>query len=178
MKTLIKYKIIGSFVILLLSVLVHFTYNFLECDLTAIFFPVNESIFEHMKMLFTSYMLFTIIECFFYKKKKLEVNNIIFNGLVTSFICIFTFLLLFLPFYYRFGENMVYIISMEFVAIAVSQFVSYYILSHKDLKLRNVSIFLIIVAYVLFGYFTYNPVINDFFFDPLNEKYGLNTYPL
>lgn len=176
MKQIIKHKILSTFIIFLISVIVHFGYNLLKCDLIALFFPVNESIWEHMKMLFTSFIIFGFIE--FYFRKKLNINNIVFNALITSFITIFTFLLMFLPFYYRFGENFVVTIIMEFIAIGISQIISYFILTHKSLKLDKISIIFIIICYIIFGYFTYKPPLTDFFFDPKNEKYGINIYTL
>ena len=178
MNKIIKYKILSTIFIFLLTVIVHFGYNVLKCDLTAIFFPVNESIWEHMKMLFTSFIIYGVIEYFINKYKGLKLNNIVFNALVTSFITIFVFLIMFLPFYYRFGENFVITIIMEFISIAISQIISYFILTQKRFNLDKISIVLIIVCYIIFGYLTYNPPLNDFFFDPKNEKYGINTYQL
>ena len=31
-------------------------------------------------------------------------------------------------------------------------------------------------TYIIFSYLTYNPPKVEFFFDPLEEKYGINTY--
>ena len=53
-----KKIILSSFIIFILSTLFHSLYNYLPCFLTSIIVPVNESIFEHMKMIFL-YVLFT-----------------------------------------------------------------------------------------------------------------------
>lgn len=176
MKRLFKFKILATFGIFILTFLTHFGYDLIKCDLTAIFFPVNESIFEHMKMLFTTFIIYSVIEYFIFKRKDVSVNNFIFSYLITGVMVIGIFLILFLPFYYRYGENMTYTIIMEFVAIALSQLISYYILSQKPLKLEKISIVLIIIIFIVLGYLTYNPIICDFFFDPTNEKYGINVY--
>ena len=74
-----KVKIIGVFVIMVLSVLCHFLYEWNNNFIFSILFPVNESIFEHMKLIATPVFLYGIFEYFYYKKK-----NIIFNNLLLS----------------------------------------------------------------------------------------------
>ena len=51
-KKKIWFYIIGTF---LLAFPFHFGYDILPNQVSAIFFPVNESIWEHMKMLFTTF---------------------------------------------------------------------------------------------------------------------------
>ena len=46
-----KIKIIGFFIMMCLSFLSHFMYEWCDNFLFSIFFPVNESIWEHMKLL-------------------------------------------------------------------------------------------------------------------------------
>ena len=64
-----KKIILSSFIIFILSTLFHSLYNYLPCFLTSIIVPVNESIFEHMKMIFTSYMFYLLIKILFNKNK-------------------------------------------------------------------------------------------------------------
>ena len=45
-----KIKIIGFFIMMCLSFLSHFMYEWCDNFLFSIFFPVNESIWEHMKL--------------------------------------------------------------------------------------------------------------------------------
>ena len=63
-----KKIILSSFIIFILSALFHSLYNYLPCFLTSIIVPINESIFEHMKMIFTSYMFYLLIKILFNKK--------------------------------------------------------------------------------------------------------------
>ena len=79
---------------------------------------------------------------------------------------------------YKMGENMVITIFILFIAIMIGQILSYFILN-KEIKfkyLNVVSIISIIIIYIIMAYFTYNPLKVDFFFDPIDEKYGINTY--
>ena len=70
-----KIKIISSIGIFLLCFLFHFLYNWFPSSLTAIFFPVNESIWEHMKLLFSAVIFFGIIEYIILQKFKISYNN-------------------------------------------------------------------------------------------------------
>ena len=84
---------------------------------------------------------------------------------------------MFLPIYYKIGENMLITIGIMLVAIIISQVISYYILKTKDFdKLNIISLILIIITYIVFAYLTYYPLKNELFFDIKEEKYGLNNY--
>ena len=54
-------KILSVFGIFLLSFITHNGYDIFPNTLTSFFFPVNESIFEHMKMIYTDYIIWSII---------------------------------------------------------------------------------------------------------------------
>ena len=61
-----KIKTIGVYVIFVLSFISHFMYDILPNPLFSILFPVNESIWEHMKLLVTPVLIFSIIEYIVY----------------------------------------------------------------------------------------------------------------
>ena len=70
-------KKIKIFIILLsfiLSFPIHFIYDLFPCFLTSIIAPVNESIWEHMKIIYTSILLSSIIEYFIFKSKQLYLK--------------------------------------------------------------------------------------------------------
>ena len=60
--TLKRSRIISTIGIFLLCFLFHFLYEWLPSSITAIFFPVNESIWEHMKLLFSAVVFYGIID--------------------------------------------------------------------------------------------------------------------
>lgn len=172
-----KLLTINIFIIFIITFLVHFAYDIFSIDLFAIFFPVNESIFEHLKMIYSSFLISGIIEYFILKKYNIQYNNFTFNLLTTALSCIICFLIIWLPIYYRIGENIIITILILFISICISQIIAYYILTSNHNKVLNyISLPLMIIISIIFAYFTYNPMINDFFFDPIKEKYGINTY--
>ena len=172
-----KIKIISTIGIFILCFLTHFIYTLFPNDVFAIFFPVNESIWEHMKMLYTTILLYGIIEYFLILKFNIKTNNYLLNLFITSIISIPLYLVIFLPIYYKFGENMIITLTILFIVIAIINYLSYYLLKIKEIKYSNIlSITLIIITYIIFGYLTYNPIKNDLFFDTEEEKYGIDDY--
>lgn len=172
-----KTKIISVFVIFGLMSLFHFAYQFLPNTLFAILFPVNESIFEHMKLIFSTFIIYGIVDYILLTKFKLPKNNFFLNILISALACIGIFLIIWLPIYYKTGENMIITLIVLFISIVFSQIISYYILNSINKKLLNyISIIVIIFIMTIFAYFTYYPLFNEFFFDPTKEKYGINIY--
>lgn len=172
-----KSRFISTIGIFLLCFLFHFIYEWLPSSITAIFFPVNESIWEHMKLLFSAIIFYGIIDYIILQKLKIKYNNFFTSLFVSAITIIPIYLIMFLPVYYKIGENMVITIGIMLIAIIISQVISYYILKAKDFdKLNIISLILIIVSYIIFAYLTYNPIKNDLFFDTQEEKYGINNY--
>lgn len=176
---LTRTKIASTIIIFLLCFLTHFGYDVFKNSITSIFFPVNESIWEHMKMLYTAIILNGLIEFLIIKKFKVKSNNFLLSLFVSSAISIPIFLVLYLPFYYKIGPKMFLNIAILLLTIILVEIVAYYIQKRNNIKLNNiVPIILIIIIYVVFGYLTYHPIENEIFFDKMNEKYGLNIYRL
>lgn len=170
-------KVIAVFGIFILCFPFHFMYDFFSNTLFSIFFPVNESVFEHMKMLFSAIIVYGIFDFMFLKFFHQKRDNFLASLFVSASLSIPIFLIIYLPFYYLIGENMPLNLICLFIAIGISQIISYLVLKKDNLiKLNVVSVVGIVLVYIIFGFLTYYPPIFDLFYDPLNEKYGINTY--
>lgn len=166
--------IIGTF---LLCFLCHFLYEWFPNSLFAIFFPVNESIWEHMKMIFTSIILYGIIDYIILYKFNIPYHNFFLNLFLKAFLSVPIYLAIYLPIYYKIGENMIINISLLLLIIIIVEIIGYYILKLKECKIANyLSIVFIIASYIVFGYLTYHPLKCELFFDTKDEKYGINIY--
>lgn len=170
-----KLKIIAAISIFALCFLTHFGYTLMPGIITSFFFPVNESTFEHMKMIYTTIIIWTIIEYIIIKKQSLIVNNIFFNGFLTGFINIIIFLILYLPIRHILGEQMIITFILLFISIILTQVISYYLLKTKPLLNNKLAIILIIIGFIILATFTYKPLHNDLFYDAQEEIYGLPT---
>ena len=173
-----RIKIIDIFGIFGLTFIIHFLYQFIPNTFTAMFSPVNESIWEHQKLLFTSVIFYGIIDYLLLKKFKIKYNNFYIALFASALLIIPAFLTMYLPLYFKIGQGMFMNIFIMFIAIVISQYISYKILSTKnDSYSKNlISIGLIGVCFIVFSYFTYYPIKTKLFFDTEEEKYGINNY--
>lgn len=175
--TLKNSRIISTIGIFFLCFLFHFIYEWLPSTLTATFFPVNESIWEHMKLLFSAVIFYSIIDYIILQKFNIKYNNFFTSLFVSALTIIPIYLVMFLPIYYKIGKNMIITIGIMLIAIIISQAINYNILKLKDCdKINVVSLILIILSYIVFAYLTYYPIKNELFFDIMEEKYGINNY--
>lgn len=168
-----KIKIISIFTTLIITTISHFMYDLFPNTLFSIFFPVNESIWEHMKMLYTSFLINGILEYFIIKKTNIKVNNLIFNSFISSILSIIIYLIIYLPFYYTIGNNEIVIFTTLILDIIIVNIISYFILKNKELNLKKISIILIIITYIIMIYLTYKPPKFSLFIDPVTNTYGI-----
>ncbi len=167
-----KKILINTGLVFLFSFLFHSFYNYLPIFPITIIAPVNESIFEHMKLIFTSYMFLTLIIYLFYKNKP---NNYIASNTIGAIFNIVIFLIIYLPIYKLFGENLIVTLIIYFITIIITSFVKEQIEKRKNNKKLNlISGISIIIIYLIFTILTYFPLKIDILFkDPTNNSYGI-----
>lgn len=168
-----KLKIISTIIAFLLCFPIHFLYDKFPCFITSIFAPVNESIWEHMKILFTSILFTGVIQKIYVSAKKLKYNNICLSNFIGALLSIPIFLVMFLPVYHFVGENMPITIIIMFISISISEFISYLIMNKPEHKLENTTILFAIAIYIIFVILTYYPPQLGIFKDPTNNLYGI-----
>lgn len=172
-----KIKTIAVIGIFILSFISHFAYELFPNLIFSFFFPVNESIWEHMKILFTSTLAYGIIDYILLKKYNIKYNNFPFQLYFTALSAIPIYLVIYIPLYKLFGENMLISISLLLIVYIISQYISYQILKEKPIKILNtLAIPIILITYLGFIYLTYNPIHNYIFYDTNEEKYGIDEY--
>jgi len=169
-------KILGTIGIFLLCFPLHFLYNWLPNSLFSIFLPVNESIWEHMKIIYTSFILYGIID-YFWLKKDNEFNNFLLQLFLVPLLGMILYLVIYVPIYNIIGENMLFSIALLAFIIVFEQIISYLLLTAKEIKYQSIiGVIGIILVYIIFGYLTYKPIENYIFFDTKDSKYGINIY--
>ena len=167
MKNIIK-VLIRSVIIYLLNFPAHFLFGYFSNNFTALIFPVNESIFQHMKMIFTCYVIFyLIIKIFKYKGE-----NITTKCLISSLSCIIFFLIIYIPIYLNYNENLGFTLILLFLSIVFGEFITS-LINIKSKTVNNLSIIIIILILILNAYLTFNPLNNFLFFYPMNNTYKI-----
>ncbi len=169
----IKLKIIGTILAFLLCFPLHFVYDKYPNFITSIFTPVNESIWEHMKILFGGIIISGVIQKIIVITKKLDINNMCFSNFIAALLSIPIFLIIFLPIYSFTGENLLINIILMFIVISICEFIAYKITNIQNLKLENVTIILVCIVYILFGILTYYPPKNNLFLEEKTNTYGI-----
>jgi len=169
-------KIIGTIIAFILAFPLHFLYDKFPNILTSIIAPVNESIWEHMKIIFGCVMLSGVIQKIYIIKKKLNYKNVCISNFIAAIASMPIFLCLFLPIYNIFGHNIVITLILMFITFLISQIITIIIINlDTNLKLENATIIFVIIVYLIFAYFTYNPIKIDLFKDPMNSSYGIKN---
>ena len=174
-----RIKTIGVFISFLLSILLHFIYNVFPNSIISIMAPVNESIWEHMKLIVSSTLIFSIFEYFIYKKKDISYNNFLLAYSLSSILGVFVYLLIYIPLNDIFGHKAYIAISLLFLILIFIQVISYYMMNTKKINFgKEIGILLIITIYFMFGYLTYHPPKINLFYDYLNKGYGIKNNAL
>lgn len=169
-----KIKTIGVLLTFGLSFISHFMYDWFPNNIFSILFPVNESIWEHMKLIATPVLIFSLFEYILYKKHNVFFSNFILSYGISIIIGIIIYLIVYLPIDYILGHSAIVAIGLLFLIFVVIQIVSYYILNYREIKYSNIiGISIILLLYIVFGYLTYNPIEGYLFFDKIKKIYGI-----
>lgn len=149
----------------LLSFLWHFMYDWFPSVLTSIFFPVNESIWEHMKIIFYCLFIGSVLE-----KKG---NNYYLNILVKPLVGVLFYLIIFIPLYLIFGESMFISLSLMLFTYIIMELLGIKISKQEELNIKALPIIIIILISILFSILTFYPLHNFLFFDSVKLGYGI-----
>lgn len=152
-----SYILKTSFIIFIIAACLHSLYDITSFSFLKPFVPVNESIWEHMKMIFYAGIIFAFIEYF-------SGTFTYFNFITAKGISIILMTFLVPMIFYTYtsftGESIVWVdILMTFIIALIGQLVFKVLVTSKhDLSKYNVLIIILIIAFIiLFWYFTYHP---------------------
>lgn len=154
--------------------LLHFLYDWTnQSVLIAPFSAVNESTWEHMKLLFFPLFIFAIIQIFFFK----EYKNFWCVKLIGILIGLFLIPIIFYTYNGVIGKSPDWInISIFFISAAITFIVETFLFKKEDFNCKSprlafVTICVICIMFIVFTFIT--PQI-ELFKDPITETYGLN----
>lgn len=156
MKHVRRYTIIGIFFVVITGTLSHFLYDWSgQHPVIGLFTPVNESVWEHMKLLFFPMLLYSLIIIIKHKRRYPHIVAALFFGILTGTILIPIF-------YYAYtsvlGTNFLVLdIGIFILSIVTSFGLTYKLtLSNKLESHTFVLGLLICVLFVSFLFFTYH----------------------
>ena len=173
MKQNIKFwQIAGFFIVSALGVLLHFLFGWTENAVIATFSSVNESTWEHMKLLFFPMVVFAIIENFIVGKDYQNFWCVKLKGILLGLLLIPT---LFYTLGGIFGKTPDYInIAIFFVAVAIAFiYETKRFLKGTPCKYKKLAIIVLCLIAVAFMVFTFASPQIPFFQDPISQNYGI-----
>lgn len=167
-----NYQIASAIFVCIVGTLLHFTYKFFgENNFVALFSAVNESVWEHLKLLFFP-MFFSTIIGYFYIQKNAP------NFLCSKTLEIITSMLFIIIFFYTYtgiiGKSIVFIdIASFFIAVILAEYLAYKLMV-SNFKCNNIiAIIILTIILICFVVFTYYTPRIEIFRDPVSNKYGI-----
>lgn len=154
--------------------LLHFAYDWTNKNIIAgLFSAINESIWEHMKLLFFPMLVFALIESRYIGKEYENFWCIKLAGIISGLIII---PVLYYTYTGIFGVNADWFnIAIFFIATAFSYIIETLLFIKQPnfcLSQKTSSVILLLLV-ILFIFLTFNPPEIPLFQDPLTKTYGI-----
>ena len=174
---LVRTQLIVSIFCLILGTLLHFTYELSGKNLfIASFSAVNESVWEHLKLVFYPMLIATIVEYFFIKK---EVNNYIEAKTIGIFTAIAFIVVSFFTYSGIIGTSIIVIdIFIFIISIILGEYVAYKFMVKEDestVLTETLAIIILAFLFLSFVIFTYLPPEVNLFRDITTGIYGIGN---
>lgn len=170
--SLLKFQIISFIISCILGVLFHFTYEFSDNNtFVAIFSSINESTWEHLKLIFFPMILTTLFGYLYFGKKYP-------NFLCARTIAILCAMIFTVVFFYTYtgilGRNIAFIdISSFFISILIGEYITSKLINFGLKCNKTVSFIILFGLLILFILFTFNPPGIQLFQDPITGNFGV-----
>jgi len=162
MNNLKKFCVIGFFVTTVLGIISHFVYEWTGGGfLVGLFFPVNESTWEHMKLLFFPMLLFALVAGKRMERQYPCIYNAMFTGILVGLAAIPTL-------FYTYSGILGYHVSWANIAVYVLSVLVAYLMVYRvamtcrktDSKALRIIMYVLIAAFMIFT--VYPPEIGLF----------------
>lgn len=174
MNKLKKLEIFGSIFVIITGSISHFVYDwFGQKKWLSLFFPTNESTFEHLKLLLYPFILYAIFEYWILQKdSEKEIADKLACAKTISLIAgLLSIVMLFYTYTGVFGKSILFIdIAIFIFSVLLSFYISYYILTNDSCRLCNINpqicLFVLFILVAFFLIFSINPPDIPFFHSP------------
>ncbi len=171
-KKILNYQIVSVVFVSILGTLLHFTFDWSNGNyFVGAFSAVNESTWEHLKLLFFPMLITTIVGSFYIGKN-------VKNFLCAKVIGILTAVSFTIVFFYTsggiIGSNIAALnIVTFFIAVILGEYVSYRIILSNLKCNKKVAIITLIILFICLVRFTFYAPQIGLFKDPITGEYGI-----
>ncbi|MEG1351253.1 MAG: DUF6512 family protein [Bacilli bacterium] len=174
LKKIKKDIIISIIPIFILGTLFHFLFDISNNDiLIGLISPVNESVWEHLKLLFIPTILWYLI----YSKFNSIINkDKWFSALIISlFSSMISVIVLYYTYMGIFNIELVIVDILIFlISIIIGQLLGYYYYKNASFVFDyKVSFLILLIIFFVFTIFTFNPPKIPLFYDYTTNSYGI-----
>ena len=172
-KKILRTETICVFIVLTVGSLFHFLFNLSNQNtLIALFAPINESVWEHLKMLWFPYILTA-----FFEKQFIKSENFFFSKLCGGAVGIASITVIFYAYSTIARKHFLLMDIVCFILGVLFAFLTSYKINEKQnnkyKKFEMLSLVLIIAISILFFTFTFAPPKTELFKDSTNNTYGI-----
>ena len=168
-----KFIIISIIFSSVVGILLHFLYEWSNKNcVVSLFSAVNESTWEHLKILFFPMLITTIIGYFYYR----DIDNYLcsnFKGILLAMLFIVVF---FYTYTGVFGISSTFINILSFiVSIILGELYAYRDILKNECCNKVIPVILLVFLISIFIIFTFKPPRIGLFLDPVTKTYGINN---
>ena len=171
-KKIRNYQIFSIIFTFILGTILHFTYKLSgNNQLVAIFSAINESVWEHLKLLFFPMLLTTIIGYFYFGK---SLSNFLCSKTIGIIIAMLFTVIFFYTYTGIWGKNIAIIdIASFFIATILGEITSYLLIINKFKCNNKIAILILVIIFISFVVLTFKTPHIGIFKDPITGKYGM-----
>ena len=170
-----KWQIFASIFCLILGTILHFTYEWFNYNvIVGLFSTINESVWEHLKLLFYPMFFISIIGYFKIGRKLCNYWYAHMYGIVFALIFVVVF---FYTYTGIIGRSFFLLdIASFIIGILWGEYIVYKMIKQKEMcKLEALSIITSIIILLCFLIFTIYPPILPLFEDPIYGTFGIKS---
>lgn len=173
-----RWVLLGIPIIFIVGSLMHFVYDWSgNLKIVGIFAPVNESVWEHLKLGYWPILIWWIVGYFILGRKNISsVSQWFVSCVVAELSCLLFIISFFYSYTGAFGiESLILDILSFFLGVTIGQITALHIYTYA--KTNFISLFLSKIILVLlalaFVVFTFAPPHIPIFMDPITNQYGI-----
>ena len=172
MKSIFKFELFSTIFIFILGTLLHFTYNLSSNNsLVGIFSSVNESTWEHLKLIFFPMLITGIVGAIYFKEIYPNYLCVKTRGIIIS-------MLFMVIFYYTYkgilGYDITFLnIGSFFISALICEYYTYKNINNIICN-NKLAIIILGILFLLFLIFTFYPPNINLFIDPISCIYGIS----
>lgn len=170
----LRCEVLGFFFVFLIGALLHMAYEWSgDNTIVGIFVPVNESIWEHLKMVFTPGLILLFLELLFCSE--IPTASFLFGKTAGIYVMCGTILGGFHLYTLIIHHNLILDILLMVIAIALGQLVSFKISSRiaADRNAGIISLMMLVLLGAAFVVFTFLPPNWEPFRDSITGTFGI-----